>query len=203
MFTGLVETVGRVTRAFSTRGNRRLRIEADFPDELKPGESVAVNGCCLTVVNAERGWFEVEVVAETLRRTNLKDLRPGAPVNLERSRRLMDRLGGHFVLGHIDEVCRVRRVERRGNEHRLVVAVQKTNRQLLVPKGSVAVDGVSLTVAGISGNEFWVNLIPFTLKTTTLSRCRTGTRVNLEYDILVKAAQQGQNPHPLLSHGAE
>lgn len=196
MFTGLVETIGRVARAFSTRGNRRFTIEADFALELKPGESVAVNGCCLTVVNAERDRFEVEVVAETLRRTNLKDLLPGAPVNLERSRRLMDRLGGHFVLGHIDEVGRVRRVERRGNEHRLVVAVQKTNRQLLVTKGSVAVDGVSLTVAGISGNEFWVNLIPFTLKTTTLSRCRSGTRVNLEYDILVKAAQQGQNLHP-------
>ncbi|MGQ9678973.1 MAG: riboflavin synthase [bacterium] len=203
MFTGLVETVGQVARVFSIKGNRRLTIEADFADELKPGESVAVNGCCLTVVDVRRNWFDVDVAAESLRRTNLKELRAGSLVNLERARRLTDRLGGHFVLGHVDEVGRVRRFERGGNESRLVVAVQKTNRQLLVAKGSVAVDGVSLTVAGIRGDEFWVNLIPFTLKTTTLSRCRSGTRVNLEYDILVKAAQQGQNPHPAVSHGAE
>ncbi|NPV14716.1 riboflavin synthase [candidate division WOR-3 bacterium] len=203
MFTGLVETIGKVVRVVPKQGNRRLVIEADFAQELQPGESVAVNGCCLTVVGVARRRFEVEVVAETLKRTNLRDLRSGTPVNLERALRFTDRLGGHFVLGHIDEVGTVRRLEHRSNEHRLFVAVKEASFNLLVEKGSVAIDGVSLTVAGVKRGEFWVNLIPFTWERTTLNRCRAGTRVNLEYDILVKAAQRGQGPHPLVPHRAE
>lgn len=203
MFTGLVETIGKVVRVVPKQGNRRLVIEADFAQELQPGESVAVNGCCLTVVGVARRRFEVEVVAETLKRTNLRDLRSGTPVNLERALRFTDRLGGHFVLGHIDEVGTVRRLEHQSNEHRLFVTVKEASFNLLVEKGSVAIDGVSLTVAGVKRGEFWVNLIPFTWERTTLSRCRAGTRVNLEYDILVKAAQRGQGPHPLVPHRAE
>lgn len=203
MFTGLVETIGKVVRVVPKQGNRRLVIEAEFARELQPGESVAVNGCCLTVVAADSARFTVEAVAETLKRTNLRELRSGMPVNLERALRFTDRLGGHFVLGHIDEVGTVRRLEYRSNEFRLFVAVKEASFRLLVEKGSVAIDGVSLTVAGVKRGEFWVNLIPFTWERTTLNRCRAGTRVNLEYDILVKAAQRDQGPHPLVPHRTE
>lgn len=203
MFTGLVETIGKVVRVVPKQGNRHLMIEAEFAEELQLGESVAVNGCCLTVVDRARRQFAVEVVAETLKRTNLRELRAGMLVNLERALRSTDRLGGHFVLGHIDEVGTVRRLEHNNNEHRLFVAVKEASFPLLVEKGSVAIDGVSLTVAGVKRGEFWVNLIPFTWERTTLSRCRAGSLVNIEYDILVKAAQRGQGPHPIVPDRAE
>ncbi len=203
MFTGLVERVGRVSRIESRGPNRRFFIAADFADELRLGESVAVNGCCLTVVGTDRQEFQVEAVAATLRATNLGEVRIGERVNLERALRVGDRLGGHIVLGHIDEVGRIRRLERRAGEVLMVVAVKKENSQWLVAKGSVAVDGVSLTVAAKTVGEFTVNLIPFTLQETNLGMKKPGERVNIEYDVLVKAAREGKGWHPGVSFGTE
>ncbi len=203
MFTGLVEAIGRVCRIEEKGSNRLLLINAPFAGELQPGESVAVNGCCLTVVGIERLSFKVEVVAETLKRTNISELRPGTLVNLERALKLGARLGGHFVLGHIDEVGRIKEIARRQGEIRMVIKTARESTRFLIPRGSVAVDGVSLTVTGVENGAFWVNLIPWTLEKTTLGQRRVGERVNLEYDILVKAARRAEGPDPAVSFGAE
>ncbi len=203
MFTGLVEAIGRVCRIEEKGSNRLLLINAPFAGELQPGESVAVNGCCLTVVGIERLSFKVEAVAETLKRTNISELRPGTLVNLERALKLGARLGGHFVLGHIDEVGRIKEIARRQGEIRMVIKTARESTRFLIPRGSVAVDGVSLTVTGVENGAFWVNLIPWTLEKTTLGQRRVGERVNLEYDILVKAARRAEGPDPAVSFGAE
>jgi riboflavin synthase len=191
MFTGLVETVGRIERATSRQGNRVFTIQAGFAPELKLGESVAVNGCCLTVVRAEKQSFDVEAVATTLAGTSLGRLATGDAVNLERALRAGDRLGGHFVQGHVDEVGKVRRIEQHSGYWVLAVETDRRNSRLLVEKGSVCVDGVSLTVASVRPGEFAVNIIPHTWENTSLKKRRTGEPVNVEYDLVVKAVQQG------------
>jgi riboflavin synthase len=190
MFTGLVEAVGRVRRAAVTRGNRALTIDAPFAPELKAGESVAVNGCCLTVTQADKASFTVEAVETTLKATTLADVRAGAGVNLERALRPDSRLGGHFVQGHVDEVGTVRKVERLAGEHVVTFGVGAGSAALLLPKGSVCVDGVSLTIADAAGDRFTVNVIPHTWENTTFRDLRPGDRVNVEYDLIVKAVRQ-------------
>jgi len=191
MFTGLIETVGRIERATSRQGNRVFTIEAGFAAELKFGESVAVNGCCLTVTKAEKQSFDVEAVAATLAGTSLGRFKTGDSVNLERALRAGDRLGGHFVQGHVDEVGKVRRIEQHSGYWVLAVETDRRNSRLLVEKGSVCVDGVSLTVASVRPGEFAVNIIPHTWENTNLKQRRTGEPVNIEYDLVVKAVQQG------------
>jgi riboflavin synthase len=191
MFTGLVEAVGRVERAIGRQGNRVFTIQAGFASELKLGDSVAVNGCCLTVTKADERSFEVEAVATTLGGTTLGRLKTGEAVNLERALRAGDRMGGHFVQGHVDEAGRVRRVEQHPGFWVLTVEVDRRNSRLLVEKGSVCVDGVSLTVAATRPGEFAVNVIPHTWENTSLKQRRTGEKVNIEYDLIVKAVQQG------------
>lgn len=191
MFTGLIETVGRVERATSRQGNRVFTIQVGFAGELKLGESVAVNGCCLTVTRADKNSFDVEAVAATLETTTLGRLKIGEAVNLERALRAGDRMGGHFVQGHVDEVGKVRRTEQHAGYWTLAVETDRRNSHLLVEKGSVCVDGVSLTVASVRPGEFAVNIIPHTWENTTLKQRRPGDRVNIEYDLLVKAAQRG------------
>lgn len=198
MFTGLVEAIGTVKRVEHQGANRVFAIEADFTPELRPGESVAVNGCCLTVVAINGRLFKVEAVAQTLKSTNLNRLVVGVRVNLERALKMGERIGGHLVLGHIDEVGVLKRIERRSGETRWTVGVKEESYPLLVPKGSVAVDGVSLTVVSVEKGEFRVNLIPFTLRQTVLGERRQGDKVNIEYDILVKSAQRSKGPHPAL-----
>jgi len=190
MFTGLVETVGRIERATGRQGNRVFTIGAGFAAELKLGESVAVNGCCLTVTRAGKQEFEVEAVAATLAATTLGRLKTGDAVNLERALAAGDRMGGHFVQGHVDEVGRVRRVERHSGYWTLAVEIDRRNSRLLVEKGSVCVDGISLTVASVRPGEFAVNIIPHTWENTNLKQRRPGDKVNIEYDLLVKAVQQ-------------
>jgi riboflavin synthase len=197
MFTGLVETVGTLCRVITRGANRRLIIQADFAPELNPGDSVAVNGCCLTVTATAKDRFEVEATAATLRQTTLGTLKTGARLNLERARRLGERLGGHIILGHIDEVGRVRHRLRTAGETRLVIAVQPANLNLIVPRGSIAIDGVSLTIQELGPGRFTVNLIPYTLENTTLKDARPGTAVNIEYDIIVKSARTGTRPAAL------
>jgi len=190
MFTGLIETVGRVERALGRHGNRVFTVQAGFAGELKLGESVAVNGCCLTVTRADKQSFDVEAVAATLEATTLGRLQTGDAVNLERALRAGDRMGGHFVQGHVDEVGKVRRIEQHSGYWALAVETDRRNSRPLVEKGSVCVDGVSLTVASVRPGEFAVNIIPHTWESTSLQQRRAGDKVNIEYDLLVKAVQR-------------
>jgi riboflavin synthase alpha subunit len=189
MFTGIVEALGRVTMVETgARGGRRLGVGT--PEEpgwrLALGESVAVSGVCLTVVDATPGRLAFDLAEETLRVTTLGGLRSGDPVNLERPLRLDGRLGGHLVLGHVDGVGRVIAVRAEGEGVRVDVALPPGLRPLLIPKGSVTVDGVSLTVAGLEEDRFAVALIPHTLAVTTLGQRRPGDGVNLEMDMIGK-----------------
>jgi riboflavin synthase len=165
-------------------------IQSGFAGELKLGESVAVNGCCLTVTAADKKSFDVEAVAATLEATTLGLLKTGDAVNLERALRAGDRMGGHFVQGHVDEVGKIRRIEQHSGYWALAVETDRRTSRPLVEKGSVCVDGISLTVASLRPGEFAVNIIPHTWENTNLKQHRPGDKVNIEYDLLVKAVQR-------------
>lgn len=187
MFTGIVEAVGRVSGL--ERGERRARLEIDearLAAEVRVGESVAVGGACLTVTEAAGGRMAFDAVRETLDRTALGELAVDARVNLERALRADGRLDGHFVQGHVDGTGRVRALRREGEDVRLELGAPGELVELLVEKGSVAVDGVSLTVVGVEEGGFDVALVPHTLEATTLGALAEGTRVNLEADVLGK-----------------
>ena len=189
MFTGLVEGLGRVERVTAERGGRRLTLAwPGLPenDPLKLGESVAVNGCCLTVTATAGAEFEVQVGPETLGRTNLGDRKPGERVNFERALKVGDRLGGHFVQGHIDTTAALRDRHRQGEWEFLDFDIDSIWTPLMVSKGSIAVDGVSLTLVEVSSESFSVMLIPHTLAMTTLGTCQRSDRVNIEIDMLAK-----------------
>jgi len=186
MFTGLVETVGDVVEVEPS--GEALRLTIDSPIDaatIEHGESIAVDGVCLTVVECREGRFCVDVIPETLRCTGLADVRPGRRVNLERSLCLGDRLGGHLVQGHVDAAARVRAVQP-GDDYRLGVELPPDLRPYVALKGSVALDGVSLTVAGLDATGFEVALIPETLERTTLGARRAGDRINVEVDLLAR-----------------
>ena len=187
MFTGIVETVGRVV-AIEPQGEKaRLRIDAPRVAEgIAIGASIAVNGACLTVVAAAGAELVFEAVQETLDRTSLGDLAAGSRVNLERALRADARLDGHIVQGHVDATGRVRALERNGDDVRLLVDCPSGFTLQLVPKGSIAIDGVSLTVVEVTDSGFDVALIPHTLSATNLVDRRAGDRVNLEADVLGK-----------------
>jgi riboflavin synthase len=187
MFTGLVETLGRLDRVIDEGAGRRLTIRwpgLDAP--LAIGESVAVNGCCLTVVASDGETAEFQAGPETLDRTNLGDKRAGDVVNLERSLRVGDRLGGHFVQGHVDATAALRERRTEGEWEFLAFALDPTWTPLMVEKGSIAVDGVSLTLVDVKTDGFSVMLIPHPLAATTLGRLRVGDRVNIETDMLAR-----------------
>ncbi len=191
MFTGLVEGLGTIERFVDQNEGRRLTIRwSDLPaaDPLAIGESVAVNGCCLTVVSIEADGraFDVQAGPETLARTNLGDRQPRDRVNLERSLRVGDRLGGHFVQGHVDTTAVLRERRPEGEWEFLRFQIDTQWVPLLVSKGSIAVDGVSLTLVEVGRDDFSVMLIPHTLAVTTLGRIRPGDRVNIEADMLAK-----------------
>jgi riboflavin synthase len=187
MFTGIVETMGSVALVLARGETTRLSIEAPgIAADVRVGESVSVNGGCLTVVAAQDGLLTFEAVRETLERTALGSLRAGSRVNLERALRADARLDGHIVQGHVDETGRVRELRRRGEDVQLFVACSSAFADWLVPKGSVAIEGVALTVVGVGDDGFDVALIPHTLATTTLGDLRGGEPVNLEADVLGK-----------------
>ena len=186
MFTGLVESLGTVTRAEDTGAGRRLVVRDAIGPQLAIGESVAVNGACLTVVEVRGEEFAFEVGPETLVRTNLGGLRAGDRVNLERSLKVGDRLGGHFVLGHVDAVGSIERRVRNGDWEDVWFRCPPELTRLMVPKGSVAVDGVSLTLVQVAADRFSVMLIPHTQAVTTLGFKTAGDPVNLEADMLAK-----------------
>ena len=197
MFTGLVEEIGVVERIESAPAGRRIAIRARLTLEgIAPGASIAVNGVCLTVVHIDappakstRGRLVADLLGRTWEVTTLGALTPGSAVTLERALRAGDRMGGHFVLGHVDGTGVVESRRTEGGDLVLRIAAPPGLAPGLVPRGSVAVDGVSLTVARVRGRRFDVHCIPATLERTTLGRLRPGAKVNLETDILGKYAQ--------------
>lgn len=187
MFTGLVQKVGVLRRLARSQGGWSLTLAHDpWPDALVLGESVAVQGACLTVTSVGSGFFTADLLDETLQRTALRQLGEGARVNLERALAVGDRLGGHIVSGHVDECGRLAGVEDRGRDVAWRVACSPELARQTVMKGSVAIDGVSLTVSGLGDDRLEVNLIPHTLTSTSLMERRTGDAVNLEGDVLGK-----------------
>jgi riboflavin synthase len=186
MFTGLIEAIGEVGEIKPTPAGFRLRVETSLAPELTLGESVAVNGACLTVVSADPRGFHADVSPETARVTSLGTLRRGAPVNLERSLRADARLGGHFVQGHVDVTGTIEELRHESDCHWLTVRYPPLIASWIVRKGSIAVDGISLTVAGLDEQVFDVQIIPFTWDHTNLRSARQHDPVNIECDILGK-----------------
>lgn len=188
MFTGIVETIGRIARLDNTGQAMRLAIDSGTLalDDVRLGDSIAVSGPCLTVVALGRSSFEVDVSAETLARTTLGARRAGDTVNLEKALRLSDRLGGHLVSGHIDGLGRVSRREPRGEYLRFVLSVPQALARYLAFKGSVTIDGVSLTVNDAGADWFEVLTIPHTLERTTLGALAVGDAANIEVDLIAR-----------------
>jgi riboflavin synthase len=186
MFTGLVEAVGELIERKSTSGGFRLRVASPLSAELSPGDSLAVNGVCLTVILAEHGEVHADVGPETVRVTTLGTMSTGSLVNLERPLRADSRLGGHFVQGHVDAIGLIEELRADADFHWLTVAFPTDLAPFLVHKGSIAVDGISLTIAGLSPNRFDVQVVPFTMTHTNLARADVRDRVNLEVDMVGK-----------------
>lgn len=185
VFTGLVQAAGRIEARAARGPGFRLRIGTDLPG-LELGESINVNGACLTVAKADPHWFEADVSAETANRTTLGRLPVGTWVNLERALRLSERLGGHLVSGHVDAVIRVRELIEMGDARRLECEVCAELARFVAPQGSLALDGVSLTVNQAGPDSFQLMLIPETLARTTLVRLEPGQEVNLEVDVIAR-----------------
>ncbi len=187
MFTGIIECVGRIEKITRRAGSARARIACGgLGSGLSTGDSIAVDGVCLTVVARGTGWFESDISPETARRSTLGGARRGMRINVERPLAASGRLGGHFVQGHVDATGKVAGVAGRGGFLEMSISYPASLRGLLVEKGSIAVNGVSLTIAGLDRGAFKVALIPHTLKVTNLSALGVGDAVNLEADILAK-----------------
>ena len=190
MFTGLVDDIGTIERVIATEAGRELRVRCRY-DDLGDGESIAVNGACLTVREHGAGWFTAAAVVTTLDRTTIGDWKAGTRVNLERALRAGDRLGGHIVQGHVDCVGEVVALERRGDALLIDVAVPEEVFLLMVPHGSVTVDGVSLTVNELPGaGMFQLSIIEYTERHTTLGTLGIGSRVQVEADMIAKHVQR-------------
>jgi riboflavin synthase len=190
VFTGLVADLGTIAEVHSTTDGVRLAIESPLAGELSEGDSVAVNGVCLTAVGLCGDRFGADVMHETLRRSSLSEVTEGARVNLELPVKADDRLGGHIVQGHVDGVGAISETREDGFARVVTIAADPALLRYVVEKGSIAVDGVSLTVARVDGDSFDVSLIPETLERTNLGAARPGTPVNLEVDILAKYVEK-------------
>jgi riboflavin synthase len=190
VFTGIVREVGTVAEVERSEAGARLRIAAELAAELAEGDSVSVAGACLTAASRDDGAFEADVISQTLSLTTLDKLEPRAPVNLEPAVRAGEPLGGHLVQGHVDGVGAVVARRQDGLSRRLRVTVPEPLRRYLVERGSVAVDGVSLTVAGLGEEWFEVALVPGTLSRTTLGKLVPGDSVNLEMDVIARYAER-------------
>jgi len=190
VFTGLVADLGTVSDVVATADGVRLQVATSLAAELSEGDSVAVNGVCLTAVSADAQAFTAEVMNETLRRSSLAEVAAGGRVNLELPLRAQDRLGGHVVQGHVDGVGAVSGVEDDGFARVVTIDAPPELLRYVVEKGSIAVDGVSLTVSSVSPDTFAVSLIPETLERTNLGAAAPGTPVNLEVDVLAKYVEK-------------
>ena len=198
MFTGLVQSLGTVRQIVTSAESKRLVISAELGQRDRAlGASVAVSGVCLTVTGASATHFEADAAFETLRRTRLDALRPGSRVNLEPALRMGDALGGHLVSGHVDGLGHLSRIEARGEARNMVFSMPRELAGYVAEKGSICIDGVSLTVNAVDENSFSVGLIPHTLAVTTLGERREGDAVNLEVDLLARyVARLLQVPPP-------
>jgi riboflavin synthase len=190
MFTGLVQDLGRVTGRHSSGDGVRLAVSTALAPEIGEGDSVAVNGVCLTAVAVAPEQFEAEVMNETLRRSSLQELGEGAVVNLELPLKAGDRLGGHVVQGHVDGVGQLAEITPDGFSRRIRISAPGDVLRYIVHKGSISVDGISLTVSAVDDGSFTVSLIPETLERTSLGSAGVGTPVNLEVDVLAKYVEK-------------
>ncbi|MBD3833778.1 riboflavin synthase [Brevundimonas bullata] len=187
MFTGIVTDIGRVRSVRHTDRDRRYEIETVWDTAtIDLGASISHAGCCLTVTEKGEGWFAVEVSGETLSKTKLGDWTENTRVNLERAAKLGDELGGHIVSGHVDGLGEVVSITPEGGSHRIVVEAPAPLHRFIAPKGSITVDGVSLTVNGVQERRFDLNIIPHTWDATTLGGLKVGDKVNLEIDMLAR-----------------
>jgi riboflavin synthase len=197
MFTGLIEEVGTVTSTRERKRRKQLQIVAPrIAKEIRTGESVALNGCCLTLSTHRGDQLTFDLLEETLARTNLKMLKRNSSVNLERALRGDGRLGGHFVQGHVDCTSRIISFEQIGGDYRLAVELPAEFARYVACKGSIAIDGISLTIAEVSAQSFAVWIIPHTKRHTNLSRVEAGILVNLEFDILAKYVERMISARP-------
>jgi riboflavin synthase len=196
MFTGLIEEFGSVVALEANNRGCRLQIAAPrLSEKIKIGDSIAVNGCCLTVAGCRGDQLTFDLLNETLGRTNLKTLRPGSPVNLERALAADGRLGGHFVQGHVDYAARIMALDENGSDLRMEVELPAEFAHYVAYKGSIAVNGVSLTVAALSPGSFTVWIIPHTKAETNLGAARAGDLVNLEFDLIAKYIERMLDRH--------
>ena len=196
MFTGLIETVGEIVEVKSLSTGYRLRINTELAPEIAPGESVAVNGVCLTMILSEKGEIHADIGPETARVTTLGALKRGSLVNLERPLRADGRLGGHFVMGHVDATGTVEEIRSEAEFYWVTIGFPSLLAPYMIHKGSVAVDGISLTIAGLGENRFDVMIIPYTWDHTNMRALRPHDRVNIECDMIgkyiVRAAELGE-----------
>ncbi len=191
MFTGLVEEKGTLINKIKTGDGLRIEIKAEkVLEDTKIGSSISVNGCCLTVVEKKSGSVSMDTIEETLKKTNLGELSIGDPVNLERPLKADARLGGHFVLGHVDTKGEVIEIKELSNSHFMKIRFPEEFKQYLIYVGSVSIDGVSMTVAELENNVFGIGIIPHTWEETVFSTKKPGSTVNLEFDVLGKYVER-------------
>lgn len=191
MFTGIIEETGTIKSVKWDGKSAVIVIHAlKIPDDIKVGDSINTNGVCLTVTSFDSKEFSADVMAETMRKTNLKELKPGSKVNMERALRLNDRFGGHFVSGHIDGTGIITELKKEDNATWVTIKTNESVLKYIVFKGSVSIDGISLTVAEVSNNRFKVSIIPHTIQETTLMTKNTGDKVNIECDLIGKYVEK-------------
>jgi len=192
MFSGIVERTGEVVRLEQIAGGARLTVDAgSVADGIQLGDSVAHNGCCLTVAAIDGNHLSYDLLEETLRATNMGELQPGHAVNLERSLAVGDRIGGHFVTGHVDGTATITQWEKQeSGDYTLEVEIPESSERYIVPKGCIALDGMSLTVGHVEGRKFNVWIIPHTRQVTSLKHRHVGDRLNIEFDMLAKYTEK-------------
>ncbi|TQD40683.1 riboflavin synthase [Haloflavibacter putidus] len=186
MFTGIVEELGKVKKIEAEKDNLHFFIEAEMASELKIDQSVAHNGVCLTVVNLSEKEYQVTAIAETLQKTNLNSVKQGDIINLERGMQLGARLDGHIVQGHVDQTGICTKITKQEGSHLFTFSYDDTHNNVTIEKGSITINGVSLTVVNSKKNEFSVAIIPYTFKHTTFAHLKEGDTVNLEFDVIGK-----------------
>lgn len=186
MFTGIIESLGKVVKVEKNGTNIHFTMNCDFVEELKIDQSVAHDGCCLTVDKLEQGYYRVTAIQETLEKTNLKSWEVGTEVNLERCVQINARLDGHIVQGHVDQIGEVKSIENKNGSYYITIGYEDINSFTTVAQGSITVNGISLTVAYSGNNEFAVAIIPYTWENTNLKNLKVGDKVNLEFDIIGK-----------------